>query len=399
VWWGGGRGSLPRAVPTPRIVPPSFQAACFAARLSCATPLIAPTFGALGVALSSALAGQASLRVRRATRADGRDPPPRMWRKADVVCDAVMGVVLFRAMGGRYRALLPSDLVKPGACAVESLPAPGSQYATDVAKGELARLMRRWVAGVGWVEGWAGFPARRPRAPTRAPPPPSPPSDGCHHCGSRHGRVIGDHIPPNKVVFGGAAANGGGGPGRRPLAPTSAAAAVAQFIATSARTQPKGGAYWRGRSASGGGAVGAALDAAWSVGSLVARSAGLAAGRGAGRARPRPRPTRAVRQWIARQRVTLAWRAREAVGLNPTRQRYYPQCRPCSQLQAVAVRTERLTLKAHAAGPRPWHFSGVLTGLRHYQEPRGRGAAPAGGDDNVLEELRAAVQRLQEGGR
>ena len=33
--------------------------------------------------------------------------------------------------------------VKPGACAVESLPAPGSQYASDVCKGELARLMRR----------------------------------------------------------------------------------------------------------------------------------------------------------------------------------------------------------------------------------------------------------------
>ena len=24
--------------------------------------------------------------------------------------------------------------------------------------------------------------------------------DGCHHCGSRMGRVIGDHIPPNKFV-------------------------------------------------------------------------------------------------------------------------------------------------------------------------------------------------------
>ena len=24
--------------------------------------------------------------------------------------------------------------------------------------------------------------------------------DGCHHCGTRMGRVIGDHIPPNKYV-------------------------------------------------------------------------------------------------------------------------------------------------------------------------------------------------------
>jgi hypothetical protein len=40
-------------------------------------------------------------------------------------------------------SLFHATQVKPGACAVESLPAPGSQYASDVCKGELARLMRR----------------------------------------------------------------------------------------------------------------------------------------------------------------------------------------------------------------------------------------------------------------
>ena len=122
---------------------PHTQAACFALRLSCATPVLAPLAGAIGVGISSALAGQASLHVRHATRADGREPPPRAWRRQDVACDALLGVILFRAMGGRYRSLLPSDLVKPGACAVESLPAPGSAYAHGVSKGELARLMRR----------------------------------------------------------------------------------------------------------------------------------------------------------------------------------------------------------------------------------------------------------------
>lgn len=29
--------------------------------------------------------------------------------------------------------------------------------------------------------------------------------DGCHHCGRRSGKVIGDHIPPNKYVGGGGA--------------------------------------------------------------------------------------------------------------------------------------------------------------------------------------------------
>ena len=26
--------------------------------------------------------------------------------------------------------------------------------------------------------------------------------DGCHHCGKKQGRCVGDHIPPNKQVWG-----------------------------------------------------------------------------------------------------------------------------------------------------------------------------------------------------
>lgn len=31
--------------------------------------------------------------------------------------------------------------------------------------------------------------------------------DGCHHCGKRAGKVVGDHIPPNKLVHGSKAAS------------------------------------------------------------------------------------------------------------------------------------------------------------------------------------------------
>lgn len=49
-----------------------------------------------------------------------------------------------QAMGGRFRSLLPSDLFKAGALAVESLPATrGPEYATVSNRGELFRLMRR----------------------------------------------------------------------------------------------------------------------------------------------------------------------------------------------------------------------------------------------------------------
>lgn len=66
---------------------------------------------------------------------------------------------------------------------------------------------------------------------------------------------------------------------------------------------------------------------------------------------------RAARAWVARQRVTAQWKLKEALGLNPARQRYYPQCRPCSQLQAVAVKTGKRTLKSHAGGSKPWFYS------------------------------------------
>lgn len=38
---------------------------------------------------------------------------------------------------------MPSSLLHPGACAVESLPAPGNEYASQMAKGELRRLFKR----------------------------------------------------------------------------------------------------------------------------------------------------------------------------------------------------------------------------------------------------------------
>jgi len=218
--------------------------------------------------MASALAGQASLSARhamaaRAARTGGPPPPappPPLWRRRDVLLDAALGVTLFKAMGGRYRTLLPSDLVRPGACAVESLPAPGSAYAQGTSKGELVRLFRR---------------------------------DGCHHCGSRRGRVVGDHIPPNKDVYGVGGSTA-----------ATAAAAVTQFLGSSptgravaaaasaaARDGRAGGA---GRYAAPSGltvdaVAGAAVRATWEVGKAVFRAVGL------GGRKPPPRSVKALR--------------------------------------------------------------------------------------------------------
>ena len=224
-------------------------------------------------------------------------------------------------------------------------------------------------------------------------------SDGCHHCGRKRGRVIGDHIPPNKVAYGSRGAFPGGSyptSANNPWAAqrsssnsstssssssnssssSSSAAALAnaasQFITTAARSQPRGGGGYgifggggNGRGAGGadaaamevvGGLVGGSLRLLWSAGSAALRAASGGKTGGGGRKRHVPMG-RQARAWVARQRLTAQWKVKEFLGLNPARQRYFPQCRPCSQLQAVAVRTGKRTLKTHAGGSKPWCYS------------------------------------------
>lgn len=143
-----------------------------AARVSCATPVAGPLGGLLGVGLASALAGQAALHCRRAFLCpnDARTAVslPSPWQAETLLLDAALGVALFKVMGGRFRSVMPSDLTRVGAVAVESMPTRGIEYASAGKRRELFRFFRR---------------------------------DGCHHCGTRRGEVIGDHMPPNKVAL------------------------------------------------------------------------------------------------------------------------------------------------------------------------------------------------------
>ena len=71
-----------------------------AVRVSCATPVIGPALGLLGVGLASAAAGQASRRTLRWYQGTG--PHPLAWppwegvRREDVALDAVAGLVVWR---------------------------------------------------------------------------------------------------------------------------------------------------------------------------------------------------------------------------------------------------------------------------------------------------------------
>lgn len=93
--------------------------------------------------------------------------PPSDTHAKQLLVDVLLGTVAFKLTGGSFRTLMPSDLIKPGALANQSIPAAGMQYATDEKRRELIRMFRR---------------------------------DGCHHCGKTRGPVVGDHMPPNKHV-------------------------------------------------------------------------------------------------------------------------------------------------------------------------------------------------------
>ncbi|CAI5496485.1 unnamed protein product [Closterium sp. Naga37s-1] len=81
----------------------------------------------------------------------------------------VVGLLAFKMLGGRFCNLMPSDVQKRGAFVSFSLPAKGSKYATGNSRGLIKDLFHRY---------------------------------GCHHCGTRRGECIADHIPTNRDVHG-----------------------------------------------------------------------------------------------------------------------------------------------------------------------------------------------------
>jgi len=165
------------------------QALFAQARLSCAIPGVAPVLGASAVAVGSALAGQAA-QCLTSLRRDGLGTPAmdlatpggrrRMFASVRehaagiqpdaLLLDAVVGMALFRILGGRFATVLPSDVRFPGGAAFKagSIPASGRNYAGDGARAEIHSLGRRF---------------------------------GCHSCGNRMSRRYNaDHQPPNKYA-------------------------------------------------------------------------------------------------------------------------------------------------------------------------------------------------------
>ncbi|KAL3159584.1 hypothetical protein ABBQ38_009997 [Trebouxia sp. C0009 RCD-2024] len=260
-----------------------------ACRVSCASPVLGPSMGIVGVGVASAMGGQAALHCQHHFKT-GRHPlslaPQAAFLRKDLLLDACMGIILYKMMGGRYRNVMPSDLFKRGALARGSLPAPGKRYASENFRDELRILMRR---------------------------------DGCHHCGKKQGRTVGDHIPPNKQVWGSS---------------KDLTSQVQELMGTS-RRKPL---------------------------------------------RTKPPGTSKNSLWLRVQR----W-----LGFHPILpQRYYPQCTSCSNKQSQAVKMDKRTLVVHMAGPRPWHYAGVLVGMRYFHAPVSAGALLT----NDLHSIRQSLQ-------
>lgn len=72
-----------------------------ACRVSCATPVLGPGMGFLGVGLASAMAGQAGLHCRHHFQTGQHPlklPPEFAFRKQDLLLDACLGIALYKVI-------------------------------------------------------------------------------------------------------------------------------------------------------------------------------------------------------------------------------------------------------------------------------------------------------------
>ncbi|KDO30957.1 hypothetical protein SPRG_04145 [Saprolegnia parasitica CBS 223.65] len=126
-------------------------------RISVAMPVLPSLLGGLGVASSSAMAGAFCLRH------GSTEPTPLQLTAA-----ATSGLLLFRLLGGRFRALAPSDFRHPGAFGHARISLPATiEYADGNARAVIQSFGRLY---------------------------------GCHTCGTKRSKYHADHMPPVLVA-------------------------------------------------------------------------------------------------------------------------------------------------------------------------------------------------------
>lgn len=82
----------------------------FVLKISCATPVLGPTMGLVGVGLANVLAGQASKHTRKMVVMKSHPLQPGFWEAPnpeDLVLDAVMGACIFKVGPHRRTHMQP----------------------------------------------------------------------------------------------------------------------------------------------------------------------------------------------------------------------------------------------------------------------------------------------------
>lgn len=148
-------------------------------RITCGSGWVSSVFGGASVCMAGCVASLAAIKmcslVQKWDVGGGsgmhRSLPREhivLFSTPELVLSTVSGLVLFRALGGRFYSILPSSMTKPGAFAREWIPARGPQRATSLEKDILQMIGRK---------------------------------HGCHTCGKRKtSQFVADHQPPSKIV-------------------------------------------------------------------------------------------------------------------------------------------------------------------------------------------------------
>ena len=146
-------------------------------RISSGSPLLlASAAGGISVTLASLIASTAVLKSyslsSKFIHNSLDEDIPANWQVdvtiQDVAASTLSGVVLFRALGGRFSSVIPSHLHAPGAFARQWIPAYSLNRANGTQKSIIQEIGSKY---------------------------------GCHTCGKRRiKQYFADHQPPNKLV-------------------------------------------------------------------------------------------------------------------------------------------------------------------------------------------------------
>lgn len=140
------------------------QRAMFAPlRITSSMRIFAPLLGSGAVFISASVASLATITAY--TQLQGPHSEVKL-SNGELCVAGIMGVVVFKTLGGRFNAVLPSNLFKPGAFSHSWIPARWEQYAAHY-----ERHLMQQIGG----------------------------RHGCHSCGTRRGKFIADHQPPIKL--------------------------------------------------------------------------------------------------------------------------------------------------------------------------------------------------------